>query len=244
MKNRIEEYIGEVMNHLVVEERMRKRIEADLRAHITEESDGRDVDQVLARMGLPEDVAREFMDSIYEDKSDIIQRLIQESHQSKELEKYGAYEYKSRATLFGLPLVHVNFRRRGRVRTARGIIAVGDIAVGLLSCGGIALGGISVGGISLGLLGFGGVALGILAFGGAAVGTAAMGGLAVGKIAQGGLAVGKVAIGGEAVGRHVMEQGANYDSVFALVKEAYPGLSDWIIRFFAWPWKFFGQIGG
>lgn len=39
------------------------------------------------------------------------------------------YEYKSRRTLFGLPLVHIHFGGR-RVCRAKGIIAIGDIATG------------------------------------------------------------------------------------------------------------------
>src|SRR5438045_1437214 len=48
-------------------------------------------------------------------------------------------EYRSRATLFGLPLVHIAFGfdpRTGRKRIARGILAIGDTAVGVVACGG------------------------------------------------------------------------------------------------------------
>ena len=49
------------------------------------------------------------------------------------------YEYKSRRTLLGLPLVHVNLGRYG-IRWARGIIAVGNVATGGLAIGGLSAG--------------------------------------------------------------------------------------------------------
>jgi len=107
------------------------------------------------------------------------------------------YEYKSKTTLGGVPLVHVSsgITADGRPRVARGIIAIGNIAIGVLAFGGIALGGIALGGVSLGLVALGGLALGIL-FG--------MGGAATGYIAIGGLAIGVYAIGGASVGVHTI----------------------------------------
>lgn len=46
------------------------------------------------------------------------------------------YEWKSEATLFGWPLVHVAFGwdlETGRLRVARGIIAIGQFAFGLVT---------------------------------------------------------------------------------------------------------------
>ena len=102
------------------------------------------------------------------------------------------YEYKSRRTLFGLPLVHIHFGGR-RVCRAKGIIAIGDIATGLFAIGGIAAGLISLGGLSAGLLALGGLAIGMFAAGGMGLGLlAAAGGLAVGGyFAMGGLAASK-----------------------------------------------------
>lgn len=241
MAETVKAYVSTVMDNLVVEAKLKKRIEADLLAQIAEESENSDVALVLERMGPPEAVAREFMDSIYEDKTQIIDSLISEEIKAKEL----AYEYKSRYTFLGWPLVHINCRRSGKVRVAKGIIAIGDVAVGLVSIGGLALGGIGLGGISLALFSFGGISLGLMALGGLAVGQAAIGGLAIGKIAQGGLAVGKVAIGGKAIGNYVMEgqSGAvTGDEVIALVKSAYPGLGDWLINLLTLPLRFLLKI--
>jgi RNA polymerase sigma factor (sigma-70 family) len=130
-------------------------------------------------------------------------------------------EYRSRATLFGLPLVH--WRSFGKVRKpgekiqpAIGWIACGEKAYGILyASGGIAVGGISNGGLSIGILSFGGLSVGLLAFGGFALGAVALGGGAIGWVASGGMALGwhaalggmvaahELACGGAALGNHV-----------------------------------------
>ena len=80
---------------------------------------------------------------------------------------------------------------RGTARgVARGIIAVGDVAVGAVAVGGIAAVGIAVGGVSFGALSIGGVSIGIAALGGVAAGWFALGGLVVGVYAVGGLVLG------------------------------------------------------
>jgi hypothetical protein len=118
------------------------------------------------------------------------------------------WEYRSQAMLFGLPLVHIAYgidTETGRKRIAKGIIAIGDVAVGMLALGGAAFGIIALGGCALGLLSLGGVALGlILAIGGCALGGMALGGVAIGGVAFGGMAVGYFAIGGGTWGVHAL----------------------------------------
>ena len=132
-----------------------------------------------------------------------------------------ALEYRSRATLFGLPLVHWRscgkVRRPGeKIQPAIGWIACGERAYGILyASGGIAVGGISTGALSIGLLSFGGLSIGLLAFGGFAIGAVALGGMAIGLVASGGMALGwhaamggmvaahELACGGAALGTHV-----------------------------------------
>jgi predicted RNA-binding Zn-ribbon protein involved in translation (DUF1610 family) len=124
--------------------------------------------------------------------------------------------YKSPITLFGLPLIHIAFgphedETRG---VAKGIIAIGDIAIGWFACGGFATGIIACGGMAIGLISLAGLALGGLAcgglgigavgIGGAAVGGLALGGGAIGYVAEGGGAIGIYAHGGGAVGRYIM----------------------------------------
>lgn len=113
------------------------------------------------------------------------------------------YEYKSKATLFGVPLVHINYGR-GKVYIAKGIIAVGNISIGLLSLGIFALGGISIGVLSAGLISLAAFSLGLLlAVGGVAAGTFAMGGVALGIFAFGGLAMGMFSVGGAAIASRI-----------------------------------------
>ena len=121
------------------------------------------------------------------------------------------YEYKSRRTLFGLPLVHINIGRwiPGQKHCrAKGVVAIGNFASGFLALGGIASGIFSVGGISAGLFSLGGLAVGLLlAAGGFSVGTVAVGGLALGIFAMGGGAFGIYALGGAAVGQKIAAGG-------------------------------------
>ena len=113
------------------------------------------------------------------------------------------YEYKSRRTLFGLPLVHIRLGDRG-VGMARGIFAVGNYALGVVTLGGFSFGLVSVGGLSFGLLfALGGWAVGGLAVGGFAVGLIALGGGAVGLFAMGGGAIGAYAAGGGAIASEI-----------------------------------------
>ncbi len=110
---------------------------------------------------------------------------------------YRGIRKRSKATLFGLPLLDIAMGpdpATGEMRGhARGIIAIGDMATG----------GFAFGGLARGLIAFGGLALGGLAIGGCAVGAIALGGAAVGGVAVGGGAVGYVALGGGAFGKYV-----------------------------------------
>ena len=120
---------------------------------------------------------------------------------------YG-HEFRSKTTLFGLPLVHIASGldpATGRVRTAKGILAIGDRAIGVVAIGGGAIGGVAIGGAAVGLLSLGGLSIGILAaVGGLAIGGFAFGGGAIGAVAIGGAAVGYYAFGGEAWGQYIL----------------------------------------
>lgn len=114
---------------------------------------------------------------------------------------YPSYEYRSKAELFGLPLIHINNGydpETMRPRVAKGIIAIGNVAIGVLAIGGIALGGLALGGLGLGVLAFGGLSIGAFAIGGGAFGVIfAGGGLAVSTLyAMGGLALAPHFLGG------------------------------------------------
>lgn len=121
-----------------------------------------------------------------------------------------SYEYKSKKTVWGMPLVHINigFGRRAHGFFSVGLISSGIFSVGLLSAGVFSFGCLSLGLITLGALSLGGlalgaIALGLLAFGGVAVGLIAFGGLAVGLFSCGGCSIGLFAVGGYAEGYYV-----------------------------------------
>ncbi|MFR7564899.1 MAG: helix-turn-helix domain-containing protein [Oscillospiraceae bacterium] len=106
------------------------------------------------------------------------------------------FEYKSRRTVRGLPLVHINFGA-GRY-TAKGIFALGNKAVGVVAGGFLSVGVVSFGLISAGLL-----ALGTFSVGALAAGVIAFGGAAAGWLAFGGSACGMYAVGGAADASHI-----------------------------------------
>ena len=110
-------------------------------------------------------------------------------------------EFKSRQTFLGWPLIHYTYGKcpeTGRRIVAKGVIAVGRLALGV----------IAVGQASMGLLAFGQLAVGILfGLGQAATGIAAVGQLALGvTFGLGQMAVGSVAIGQFAAGEYVLGQ--------------------------------------
>lgn len=109
------------------------------------------------------------------------------------------YQYKSKRTLWGMPLVHINLCANGFC-WARGVVAVGNIATGLVSLGALSAGLFSFGAISLGLLSLGALVFGLASAGAVAVGLVAWGGFALGLVSTGGVAMGQYVIGGIARG--------------------------------------------
>lgn len=130
--------------------------------------------------------------------------------------KHEEYEYKSKTTIFGLPLVHIHrttgyaygyygARRRFKPKVAKGIIAIGDVAIGLLSIGLISIGVFSFGLLGLAILGLGILQLGFYSFGIIAVGFCAVGVIALGTYATGTIAIASnTAIGVVAIGKHAV----------------------------------------
>lgn len=118
------------------------------------------------------------------------------------------FEYKSKRTLCGLPLLHVVSGRdpgTGKAREARGFFAVGDRARGVFAFGGIARGWFAFGGLAFGVVAFGGVGIGLISISGLALGLLlAYGGFSLGALAMGGMAAGYHAVGGFALGWYGM----------------------------------------
>jgi predicted Ser/Thr protein kinase len=139
----------------------------------------------------------------YQHASDVKTQI--ETISGKQIPNYmWGYEYRSKRTVFGVPLVHIANGidpSTGRPRVARGIIAIGGQAIGGVAVGGGAFGVLSIGGGSIGVVAFGGAAIGLVSIGGMAIGLlAALGGWAIGGFALGGGSVGLLALGGGAAG--------------------------------------------
>lgn len=121
-------------------------------------------------------------------------------------QRFQSFEYKSKRTILGMPLLHVTSGidpATGEKRVARGFFAFGDSAVGVAAFGGFARGLFACGGIAVGVVAFGGVSVGLVCWGGVALALLlAVGGLAIGPLATGGLVIGWQAMGGLAVGWH------------------------------------------
>lgn len=90
--------------------------------------------------------------------------------------------YRSRATAFGVPLVHVRFSSPDAGEgPVVGWIAAGDRAYGLLfAWGGLAVAPVSVGAFAVGFLSVGAVSVGVIGLGTFGTGLLAVGGIAVG----------------------------------------------------------------
>ena len=109
---------------------------------------------------------------------------------------YWEYEYKSERTLWGLPLVHIHLKNNSLVR-AKGIIAIGNVAVGLVSVGAFSAGIVSIGALSTGLLlSLGCLSAGLFSIGGMALGAVAIGGFALGWLGLGGIVYAVYGAGG------------------------------------------------
>jgi tRNA A-37 threonylcarbamoyl transferase component Bud32 len=148
----------------------------------------------------------------------------------------GFYEFRSKRTFLGLPLVHVVRGRNpvtGRMKTAKGWVAVSDgMAIGGVAVGGIgAIGGITVAGVfSLGLMAIGGaVGIGVLALGGTAAALLlAVGGVAISPwLAVGGVTVGYFAIGGSAIGQHTLGGTGNTPDFWESLRQSIPNNFRW-----------------
>ena len=131
--------------------------------------------------------------------------------------RYRSIRIRSPRTFCGQPLYVIamgpDLERNEARGTARGFIAIGDIAVGF----------IAIGGLARGVFAFGGVSIGVVSFGGASLGMIALGGLAVGAIALGGMAMGYYALGGSAVGKYVLSAAQRSDEAVAFFCRFLPG---------------------
>ncbi len=114
------------------------------------------------------------------------------------------YEYVSKIKIKGLPFVHINVGLGREIRTAKGIIAIGNIAKGIVALGGISIGLFTLGAASIGLISLGAFAFGLLlSIAGLSIGSIAIGGIAIGLFSIGGISIGLYSIGGFALAKYV-----------------------------------------
>ena len=122
-------------------------------------------------------------------------------------------EYKTYATWMGLPVVHYTRGKcpeTGKRIVARGVFAIGRVAVGVVAVGQVSFGVVAIGQLGIGLLfGFAQLGTGVFAIGQAALGLV----FGVGQVATGYVAVGQIGIGyyyyvlGQVgIGEHVWSQ--------------------------------------
>jgi hypothetical protein len=117
-------------------------------------------------------------------------------------------DWKSSTTIYGYPLIHIAYGRnaQGKLRVAKGVIAIGQFAIGLIA---IAQFGVGF------LFGFGEFMLALSAFAQVAITpTIGIGQLATGYIALGQIALGYYALGYYALG--VYSWGMNHRDLEAL----------------------------
>lgn len=214
-------YVNEILSRSCLPYSERQRLKNDLMNEVEDAiTRGETIEQVMERMGDPDDIARELYENFTGTED---ARLFR--------------EYKSELTIFGLPLVHIvrpvygmgfsNVRgvsfagvRVGTrygvmsfngIPTARGIFALGVKARGVFTMGIFSFGLISIGIISCGLITLGNVSFGLFSLGNLAVsalagignfavGLVSAGNLSAGYASAGNLALGKFAIGNEVAG--------------------------------------------
>ncbi len=192
------------------------------------------IDDVIMRTLCREPAER------YQHVSDVEHELLSISESAEQIgwnrvsRSSAGREWKSNATIFGWPIVHIAYGRNprtGEKLVAKGLIAIGETSIGGLAVGGRSVGIISIGGLAVGINAVGGVAVGLqAAFGGIAIGGYALGGLAIGlfaiggaangALAMGGSANGYIAAGGDARGQYVLEGIGKWDP---------PGFADSLI---------------
>jgi hypothetical protein len=117
------------------------------------------------------------------------------------------FEYRSRLSLLGWPLVHIRLRAGLERGPVKAWIAGGDAAIGII---------FAFGALAVAPLSFGGLAAGLVPFGGLAVGLAPLGAFSFGAWAMGGFVVGWQAFGGCALAWSAAQGGVAVAHDFAL----------------------------
>lgn len=94
---------------------------------------------------------------------------------------HSGYEWKSKAEIFSLPLLHIALGRdqkTGGLLIAKGIIAIGQFSIGIIAIGQLSIGIIAIGQCCVGLVAIAQLAVGLM-FG---LGQFATGIIAIGQL--------------------------------------------------------------
>lgn len=229
MNKEFDNYINKIVSNIGLTGKKARNIREDLYSSLIEKQQITGETNPYILLGDPEDVAEEFRENI--------------GIERRYFHDYYWYEYKSKVTVLGIPLVHINCKPMG---VAKGIISIGSIAIGVLAFGGVSIGALSFGAIAMGILAaIGGISLaGLLSIGGIAMAFGvSVGGVAISKLmACGGYASANIAIGGiskgvisifkqSGEGTYLFDNSSNLKEIINTIKEVYPNISEKIINF-------------
>jgi len=155
-----------------------------------------------------------------------------------------AFEYRSRATFLGLPLVHIRIGDRfdALQGPVKAWLAMGNYAIGgLFAFGGFVIAPFGVGFCVLGLIPFAGIAVGLISLGGIAIGGWTYGALAIGWQSLGcfsiawDTAAGNIAIAREyAMGRLAIAAHVNSTTTEQILPGWYIKGGEFIQRYSLW----------
>ncbi len=180
------EYLREIAERSCVKPSVRKRLMEDISTQYESLiAKGCSDIEVMERMGEPDTIAAELFETYY-------------ASCANELTERPFIEYKSRIKICGLPLIHAVFIRKfGRgsciynIPVARGIIAIGNIAVGVFATGNVAIGLITISNVGFGLIALGNLVTSpFFSFGNLSAASLSMGNMAVGYAALGNAGIG------------------------------------------------------
>ena len=203
---------AEERRHLVEQARARLDLAVEMESGVGEDSET--VSRTLSRLGSPDSLAQQLrseapprvgalpigrLTACRSCRKEVSVEAVACPHcgapyPARETWRGWGYEWKSKQTLLGLPLVHVAFGRdeNGRFRVAKGIVAIGQFGIGAITIAQFGVGA---------LFGFGQLVVAPLSIGQIAIGLVAIGQFGIGllfglgQIATGGIAIGQLPFG-------------------------------------------------
>ncbi len=216
-------YTDKVVSRIGCDRKTSRKIKEDLLENLIMKSSETGEEDPYILMGDIDEVAEEFKESL---------NIKENCYNYTFYSRKSHYEYKSKTTIGGIPLVHV-INGRG---VAKGIIAVGPVAIGVFALGLLPIGIVSLGVIGLGMLiGLGAIGVSpLISLGGIAISYyLSLGGVAMAKhFAIGGLAVANVAIGDAAKGIvAVYKQKGSGQFLYPSISSTFSEVIEFVIKY-------------